>query len=222
MITETVGNRYRHMDGQSGVEVEEEMDNNNLRIDLSRAQQLDEDELRELSKILAAGYGELWQGDENFRNAIMSNATQVLRIYDENNLVAGLTLDNSRISAIAVNPDFQGRGVGVKLFKEASRAHPGVWITVGVNPKSEAMVATLTSRRLNFMPVEDKIKIENLFRQTNQGREHYQVGTESAEFPFLSQRLALKGVKQNNFIAYARAGSTHGNAYHQILFQSQA
>ena len=217
MITERIGNQRRFMEGGIG---EEEMDKN-VRVDVVPAQSLTEEDLKKLGELLAAGYGKLWQGEENFRNAIMGNATQVLRIYAQDNLAAALTIDNSRISAIVVGPDFQGRGLGVKLFEEASKAHPDAWITVGVDPKSEAMIATLTSRRLDFMPVEDKSKIENLFRHTNQGRDHYQVEVGNREFPFLSQRLALKGIKQDTFVAYTRSGSTHGTAYHQILFQNQ-
>ena len=218
MITERVSNQIRYMEGQTGIEGDE-MDN--VRVDITPVTQLTEDQIKELGDLLAAGYDKLWQGDGNYRNAILGNATQVLRIYDGDALAAGVTIDNSRISAIAVGPHFQGRGLGVKLFKEASKAHPDIWITVGVDPKSEGMIATLTSKKINFMPVEDKNKIEDLFRKTNQGREHYQVETESTEFPFLSQRLALKGINQNSFIAYARAGSTHGSVYHQILFQNQ-
>jgi len=220
MITETVSNLYKHMEAQNDTEVEE-MDNNNLRTDLSSAQQLEDGEINELSKLFKIGYGELWQGDHNFRSVIMRNATQVLRIYSEDNLAAGLVLDNSRITVIAVNPDFQAQGLGVKLFAEASKACPDVWITVGMDIKSEAMIATLTSRRLNFMPVEDKSKIEHLFQQTNQGRDHYRVEVEDREVPFLSQRLALKGVKQDTFGAYTRSGATHNTAYQQILFQNQ-
>ncbi len=205
-----------------GIPMGEKISGNNLRTDLSSAQNLNEGELSELSKLLADGYGELWQGDDNFRDAIIGNATQVLRIYDGNHLAAGLTIDNSRISAIAVNPDFQGQGLGVKLFEEASKADSNVWITVGVNPKSEAMIATLTSSKLKFMPVEDKGKIEHLFKQTNQGRNNYQVDVTNTEFPFLSQRLASKNIEQNTFLAYARTGSTHGIDYRQILFQNRS
>jgi ribosomal protein S18 acetylase RimI-like enzyme len=217
MVIETARNLHRYMEDQG---TREEMENE-VKAAISPTQQVSESDLKQLSKILESGYGPLWQGEENYRNAILGNSTQILRIYDGDSLAAGLTIDNSRISSIAVDPNFQGKGLGVKLFEEASKAIPDVWISVGVTPKSEGMIATLTSKKLNFMPVEDKGRIEDLFKNTNQGKDRYAVDVTRVEFPLLSQRLEAKGIKQDAFVAYSRAGSTHGADYSQIIFQNQ-
>jgi len=196
----------------------EEMEQADVKVEVTPASQIqpqDSDEAMELFKI---GYAERWQGEDNYRNNILNNATELLRIYKGGNLAASITLDHGRISCIAVHPDFRGQGLGTKLFEEAAKVYPNAWIGVAVD--AEEMMATLTSDSLNYSLVDDKNKIEGLYRMTNQGRNSV-VTSKSMEIPFLSGRLRKKGINQRTFTTYAREGGTHAGEYRQVLFQNQ-
>lgn len=198
------------------------MEQTDLRVKVTPASQIKPEDSDEVMELLAAAYGNYgdgWMGDDVFKNARLKNATEMLRIYNGHDLAASLLFDHDRISIIAVRPDSQGQGLGVRLFEEAAKVHPNVWITVGLD--SDGMIATLTSNKLNFSLVEDKLKIEDLFRATNQGRDHFKVEAEEKEIPFLSERLKEKGIYRNSFMAYSREGGTHAANYHQIVFQNQ-
>lgn len=198
---------------------EQEMEQNQLRVDVTPAQQLSSNEVNELLELLKAGYDERWISDENFRDVIIRNATELLKLYSGDKLAAALVFDNKRISDIAVHPDFQGKGLGVKLFEEAAKAHPDSWISVGIG--AEAMLATITAPKLNFVPIEDRAKIEDLFRQTNRGRDNFKMEATKIAVPFLTERLADRGIAKDEFLAFVRPGATHGSSYQQILFQNQ-
>ena len=170
-------------------------------------------------ELFKVGYAERWQGEDNYRKNILSNATELLRIYEGKDLAASLTIDNGRITAIAVHPDMRGHGLGTKLFEEAAKVNPHVWIGVAVD--AEEMMATLTTDNLNYLPVNDRDRIESLYRATNQGRDSI-VTARSMEIPFLSGRLQEKGIDQRSFTSYTREGGTHPSTYHQVLFQNQA
>ena len=196
----------------------EEMEQADVKVEVTPASQIqpqDSDEAMELFKI---GYAERWQGEDNYRNNILNNATELLRIYKGGNLAASITLDHGRISCIAVHPDFRGQGLGIKLFEEAAKVYPNAWIGVAID--AEEMMATLTSDSLNYSLVDDKNKIEGLYRMTNQGRNSV-VTANSMELPFLSQRLGEKGIDRSVFATYTREGGTHGGGYRQVLFQNQ-
>lgn len=196
-----------------------EMEPSDVRVELTPANQIQPEDSDEAMELFRVGYGERWQGEDNYRNAILNNATELLRIYADNNLAASITLDHQRITAIAVHPDFRGRGLGIRLFEEAAKAHPDVWIGVAID--AEEMMATLTSSDLNFAPVEDKARIESLYRATNQGRKS-EIEIEERRIPFLSERLSKKGIiHQDAFTTYTREGGTHGTSYRQVLFQNQ-
>lgn len=196
------------------------MKKTHITIDLAPVSQVKPGDIEAVMKLMQIAYGDRWQGEDNFRANILANATELLRIYRDGALAASLLLDNERISIIAVNPDFQGQGLGVRLFQEAAKAHSDAWITAGTD--ADEMIITLTSDKLNYLPVEEKSRIEGLFRSTNQGRNHFRVEVENSEVPILSQRLTKKSVPHaNTFMTYAREGATHSTTYHQIVFQNQ-
>lgn len=196
------------------------MKKTHVTVDLTPVSQVKPGDVEAVIRLMQIAYGERWQGENNFRNNILANATELLRIYRDGALAASLLLDNERISIIAVNPDFQGQGLGVRLFQEAAKAHSNAWITAGTD--ADEMIITLTSDKLNYLPVEDKSRIEGLFQSTNQGRNHFKVEVENSKVPILFQRLTKKNVLHaDTFMTYARKGATHSIAYHQIVFQNQ-
>ena len=198
----------------------EEVEQADVRAELTPADQIQPKDSDEVIELLKVGYGERWQGEDNYRTAILNNATELLRIYVEDVLAASLFLDHSRITAIAVHPDMRGRGLGVRLFEEAAKAQPDVWISAGID--AEEMMATLTNAKLNFLPINDQAEIEALYRTTNQGRNAFEVEVETREIPFLTERLERKAIHQDKFTTYTRAGGTHKTVYRQVLFQNQA
>lgn len=197
----------------------EEMEQTDTRVQVTPASQIQPQDVDETMEFFRIGYAGRWQGEDNYRRNILNNATELLRIYKGEKLAASITLDNGRISCIAVNPDFRGEGLGTKLFEEAARVYPHVWIGVAVD--AEEMMATLTTDSLNYLPVDDRDKIEELYRMTNQGRNSV-VTAQSTEIPFLSQRLKEKGIERRTFTTYTREGGTHGSTYRQVLLQNQA
>ncbi|MEK7559154.1 MAG: GNAT family N-acetyltransferase [Patescibacteria group bacterium] len=197
----------------------EEMGKTNTRVEVTTASQIRPEDSDEAMRLFKIGYAERWQGEENYKNNIINNATELLRLYEDDSLAASITLDNGRITCIAVHPDFRGQGLGKKLFEEAAKVNPDVWIGVTVN--ATGMMATLTTEGLNYLPIDNKDKIENLYRMTNQGH-NSRVMTQSMEIPFLSERLKEKGIDKNTFTAYTREGGTHGLDYRQVLFQNQS
>lgn len=181
--------------------------------------QLDNSHKQNLFKFLKEGYGDRWISDSNFWDVMIRNCTQVLEISSSNQLAAVALMDYHRISDIAVNPNFRGQGLGVKLFQEAAKTDPDVWISIEID--ASEMLATITDQRLNFLPIGNKDKIENLFRETNRARDNYQVEITEIEQPLVSKRLANKGTSQNRLAAFNRVNATHGASYLQILFQNQ-
>ena len=197
---------------------EQEMEKTDTRVEVTPASQIQPEDADEAMELFKVGYAERWQGEDNYRKNILSNATELLRIYEGKDLAASLTIDNGRITAIAVHPDMRGHGLGTKLFEEAAKVNPHVWIGVAVD--AEEMMATVTSDSLSFLPIDDKDKIQDLYRKTNQGRNSV-VTAEKMELPFLSQRLRKKGTDRSTFTTYTREDGTHGQGYRQVLFQNQ-
>lgn len=204
-------------------DVTEQMNNLEARTELTPIDQVAPDEVNQVMRHMERAYAERWQGEDNFRDNIWAYGTQLLRIYSGDDLAAALVLDNDRISIIAVSPDHREQGFGKKLFEEAAKARPNVWITVAVD--AYEMMATLTSKDLPFFPVESKDELESLFKATNQGKDKYQIETETKEIPLLSERLREKGVDHDDtFLAFTRQGGTHastGKYYPQLIFQSK-
>lgn len=196
-----------------------EVDNNNVQIRLSPKEEIDSLHQDQLLRFFREGYGERWISDDNFKNVMIKNATEVLEIYSQAQIAAALLFDNKRISDVAVHPTFQGQGLGVRLFQEASKTHPDAWISVGID--AAAMLATITDSSLNFFPVDERVHIETLFKQTNRARDNFEVETSRINNPLLSERLAKKGIEKDQFTAFSRSGATHGSTYYQILFQNQ-
>ncbi|MBI4040176.1 GNAT family N-acetyltransferase [Candidatus Daviesbacteria bacterium] len=178
-----------------------------------------DEQMGEFINFFEVGYGERWISEGHFRNVVMKNGTEMLTIREKGRLAAACNFDHHRITDIAVSPDFRGQGLGVRLFEEAARHDPRAWITIGVD--AEAMQATVTDQRLKYLPVEDKDRIEDLFKECNGTRENYQVGIDRVELPLISQRLKRKGIKQKDFVVSYRNKSLHGQAYQQIIFQNQ-
>lgn len=200
--------------------IEEEVEQLDLQVKLLLKDQIDPPHEGEILELFKAGYGDQWLGDDVFRNVRMVNCTRVLELYSNSHLAGAILFDYNRISQVAVHPDFRGQGLGVKLFQAAARANPGSWISVSV--EAEPMLTTITDSKLNFLPVEDQDQIEALLRETNGSRDSFQVDIKEIEMPLLSQQLIKKGIIKQEFTAYAaRAGSTHGQGYYQILFQSR-
>ncbi len=200
-------------------QVNDSEEKNDIRAEVTPKEQVSKEDLEALLGFFRRGYGERWIGDENFWNVMAKNFTELLRLYDKDQLAAALLIDTRRISDIAVNPDFQGRGLGVRLFKEAASVHPDVWISVGIN--AEGMLATVTDKDLHYLPVEDKQKIGDLFEHTNRAKGDHEVEVSEVEVPLLSKRLKAKNINQDRFLAFHRVNATHGAAYRQILFQNQ-
>ncbi len=196
-------------------------------VDLSSAQvkvipkdQLSNSDQQQLLELFRAGFGDEWLGDDVFWNMRMKNCTGVLEICSDEKLAAAVLFDNLRIIQPSVHPDFQGQGLGVKLFQEAARIYPETWVSVGID--AEGMLATITSPELSYLPADDQDKIENLLQSTNGSKNSFQVDVKEVALPEVSKRLAGKGVTKDMFIAYAaKSGSAHGQGYYQILFQNQ-
>ena len=180
--------------------------------------QITEEQLQQLMEIYKAGYGERWISEDHFRSTVMKNTSQVVQLLQGVNLAAALNINIRRITDIAVNPDFQGQGLGVRLFEEAARVDPNIWISVSAD--AAAMLATVTDQRLNYFPVEDRDKIEKMFRELNGIGENFRINLESMKHPLLSKRMKRKGIDQDRFVAITRPNSLHGSTYKQIVFQN--
>lgn len=199
---------------------EGEMEETEVEVRLTPADQIQPEDSEEVMRFMELGYGERWQGEDNYRDAILSNATELLRIYVESDLGAALFIDNDRITAIAVHPGMRGKGLGIRLFQEAVKASPNVWISAGID--AEEMMTTLTSSKLSFHPVDDQAEIEALYRKTNQARDNkWKVEVDRRKIQYLVERLISKGIHQDTFTTYVREGGTHKGAYRQVLFQNK-
>lgn len=199
---------------------EQEMEPEDLTVRVLSKDEILQDHQQQLLELFKSGYGDDWLGDDVFWNVRMKNGTDVLELQSNNQIAAAIIFDNLRISLITVHPDFQGQGLGVRLFQEAAKAHSKAWISVATN--ADAVIRTITDSKLNFMPVEDKNKIEVLLGETNGSRNSSEVDIEEIEIPLLSERLAKKGIQEEKFVVYAaKTGSTHGSGYKQVLFQNQ-
>lgn len=198
---------------------EDEMKTNILSVKVTPKEEINPEEVASLIDFYKAGYGDRWLGEENFRNVMMQIGTQLVQIYSEGRLAAAAFFDHSRICDISVHPDFTGQGLGVKLIQEAAVAQPDAWISIGID--ADGMLATITDDKLNFLPVEDKDQIEQLFRNTNRGKDNFEVGVEQVEVPIVTKRLAAKGIIKDKFTAFYRHGATHGQVYKQLLFQNK-
>ncbi|QQG43011.1 MAG: GNAT family N-acetyltransferase [Candidatus Daviesbacteria bacterium] len=204
---------------EEGFDPEENMDLN-LQVQVIPKEQVDEEQLKEFIEFFRAGYDDRWVGEEYFRNVVMKNSTELLTMRKEGKLVAAFNFDHHRITDIAVNPEYRGSGIGVKLFQEAARHDPKSWITIAAD--AEGMLATVTSQGLNYLPVEDKNQMESLFQEGNGTRDNYQVEVSEVEIPWLAARLQEKGIEHSDtFIASSRNKSLHGPTYWQLLFQNQ-
>lgn len=203
------------------VEMEgQEVELEDLTVSLLPKGNISPDHLEKLLALFRAGYGNDWLGDEMFRNVRMKNVTESLELTSQNQLAAAILFDNLRILLITVHPDFQGHGLGVKLLQEAANAHPKTWISVSLD--AEPVLHTVTDKRLNYVPIEDQTQIEDMLRNINGGKANPHVDMKEVEIPYLTQRLAERGIVQNKFQVFAaKAGSTHGQQYWQILFQNQ-
>lgn len=201
--------------------METEMDPTGITVKVTPKEEVTTKELEEIIDVLRAGYGEEWISDDHFRDVPMKYATHYLRLFAGDDLAATLSIHDNRITQVAVHPNFQGQGLGIKLFQEAAKFRQDMWITVDI--KAEGMIATITDSRLNYFPVEDQDQIEDLFKNLSGDAvgDSYKVEVERIEHPFLSQRLAKKGIKQEKFSAYYRPGALHGSEYKQILWQNQ-
>lgn len=192
-----------------------------LTVKVSPKEDFEDDQLERLLQLFKAGYGDDWLGDDMFKNVRMKNATEVLEISSNNQLAAAIVFDNLRILLITVHPDFQGHGLGVRLLQEAANAHPDAWISVSLD--TQPVLHTVTNQRLNYQLVEDQVQIESMLRNINGGKNTPEVRTKEVEVPYLTKRLAERGIVKDKFTAFtAKAGSTHGAQYWQILFQNQA
>ncbi len=193
----------------------------NLKVQVFPKEQITEEQLKEFIAFFKDGYGDRWVSEDHFRNVVMKNSTELLTVRDGEELVASFNFDNHRITDIAVSPTHRGEGLGVRLFQEAANHNPEAWITIGVD--ADAMLSTVTSKELNFVPVEDKDQMEGLFRQCNGTRENYQVGIEEVQLPMVMRRLKEKGIEHSDtFLTSYRGKSLHGPAYKQIIFQNRA
>lgn len=199
----------------------QEVELKDLTVKVSKKEDFSKNQLEELLELFKAGYGGDWLGDDIFWKVRMKNGTEVLELQSNSKITAAILFDNLRISLITVHPDFQGQGLGVRLFQEAAKAQSEAWISVATN--ADAVLHTVADSRLNFMPIEDKEEIEDLLKETNGSRNSFEVDTKEVEVPLLSKRLAKKGIQKEKFVAYAaKTGSTHGAQYWQILFQNQS
>lgn len=199
---------------------EAQVEAKNIQVKLLTKEQISPDQKERLLKFFEEGYGERWISGDNFNEVMIPNATQALMIESDGRLAGALLFDHQRISDISVHPDFQGQGLGERLFEEAAKACSDAWISVGIN--AEGMLATVTSGNLHFLPVEEKQRIEVLFAQTNRGKDNFKVEVTRVALPILHERLANKGINKDQFTAFVRVGATHGVGYQQILFQNQS
>lgn len=198
----------------------QEVELQDLTVKVSPKEDFSRSQLEELLEVFKAGYGDDWLGDDLFWNVRLKNATELLELRSGNQMAAAILFDNLRILQVTVHPDFQGHGLGVKLLQEAAKIHPETWISVATD--AEPMLHTVTDKALDFIPVDDKDKIEALIGNINGGKNSFEVDTREIEAPYLTGRLAEKGVTRERFTAYAaKTGSTHGDQYWQFLFQNQ-
>lgn len=184
-------------------------------------EQVTDQEINRLIAVYKSGYGPKWISEEHFRSTVIKNTSEILELVTGEDVAAAINVNNKRITDIAVNPKFQGQGLGVRLFEEAAKHIPEVWISVGIDPKAEGMMATVTDPRLSFLPVGDKTTIESLFKGLNGVESDLIIGTDRVKHKFLTGRLVGKGITQEEFIAFYRPNSLHGVGYEQILFQNQ-
>jgi GNAT superfamily N-acetyltransferase len=199
--------------------MEEEMNQDIVQAKFTTKDQISPDEISELIQFFKIGYGERWVSDEHFRDVVMSNMSDLLRLYSEDKLVAAAGINVNRITDISVDPNQRGKGLGLKLFEEAAKNNPRLWITVGVD--APEMLATVASPELNLLPIKDPTEIEKLFKEINGITGDFQIETTEVELPLLTERLQKKGINQDKFLAFSRTNSLHGNTYKQILFQNQ-
>lgn len=182
---------------------------------------LDESFLRQLMKMYADSYGELWIGDDRYKSETLPNVDVIDALMINGKIVAAVDLNKNRIITIAVNQEFQGKGFGVKLFKEVAKRHPDVWISIGEN--AVGMLNTVTNKELNYYLVEDKEKIEELYKGINGVSSDFTVETHTIDSSFLTKRFKTeKGLDKKQFTAFTRSGSLHDSSYNQLLFQNKS
>lgn len=200
--------------------METEMDLTGITVKITPKEEVTPPEIDELINLFQTGYGEKWNGEDYFRNVVMRNNSDIVRLFLNGTLAAASLVNIRRITDIAVHPSFQGRGLGVRLFQEAVRFRNDIWITIGVD--AEAMLHTVTDQRLHFLPVEDQTVIEGLYRGINGVGDDFAVEIVEVTDPDLSERLARKGVRKDSFMVFYRHGSVHNQNYKQILWQNQS
>lgn len=175
-----------------------------------------------LDQIIATyqkSYGDRWIGKERFIQETLPNTTAIDALIVGNQIAAAVNINTNRIITISVDTEFQGRGLGIELFKRVAELHPDIWISIGVDAKE--MLTTITNKGLNFQLVEDPVKIEQLYRKIKGVPADFSIETTQIKDALLTSRCAKKGLKKEQFLAFTRSGSMHDSFYQQLLFQNQ-
>ncbi len=175
--------------------------------------------LSQLVEVYENAYGEGWIGKNKYLEGTLQNVTEHHLLEIDGKPAAALDMNRDRIISIAVHPDFQGKNLGVKLFREAANSKPNAWISIGVT--AYGMLSTVLNENLDYNLVEDKNKIEKLYRKISGVDENYVVNTTVVSDPTISEVFSKKGIEKIKFIATHRPGSIHDERYQQLVFQNK-
>lgn len=157
----------------------------------------------------------LWMKHREYQMLTVPTTTDVATITISGKIHACINMNGKRVGVIAVAPEGRSMGLVAELFKGLGE---GAWISISMDERAKAMLASATARDVPLIPVNDPLKIVELFEKTKIRLPKDYI-FQQVEDEFLTKRLARKGIQQDVFTVVSKTNSLHGLNYRQIVLQ---